>query len=414
MIHGPQPIVTNGLVLALDAANLRSYVTGSTISNLNLYSQNSLNDLIFDGGDTATTGSLAPDSTNTAVLLKENTSLAQHRFYAGTSTTLSSNTLYTYSIYAKSAGRTKGLWYAEWANGRIGINYDLGTGTISNYQTGTNTLYTSSISSSGNGWYRMSFTSQSPASLAGALYVFRMADDTNAFTYTGNGLSGSYFWGIQIEQNSYMTPYLATSGSIGYRDTLFDLSGNNNRGILINGPTYSSTNNGNIVFNGSNQFASVPYSSNFNATTNGITLNTWVYNNNPSGGWRAVITRNRPFANNSVYGIWRNTTDGWHFRLGDGTAGSIINISNAAIRSWTNLTLTYDKTTLTAYINGLNVGTSTPSGHTNNTGNLIIGDAEVNEFFSGSISTVQIYNRALSSTEVLQNYNAQKSRFNLI
>ena len=59
------------------------------------------------------------------------------------------------------------------------------------------------------------------------------------------------------------------------------------------------------------------------------------------------------------------------------------------------------------------MGTGIPSSHTNNTGNLIIGDAEVNEFFSGSISTVQIYNRALSASEVLQNYNAQKSRYNL-
>jgi len=410
---GGSNIATDGLVLALDAANLRSYVTGSTISNLNLYSENSENNLSFDGILTVTTGALAPDNTNTAVLLVENTALNQHRFYTVTPITLSNSTLYTYSIHVKSAGRTKGLWYAEWPNGRIGVNYDLGAGTISNYQTGTNTLHTSSITNSGNGWYRISFTSQDPALSTGNLYVFRMADDSNAFTYTGNGTSGSYFWGVQVEQNSYMTPYLATSGSIGYRDTLFDLSGNNNRGILINGPTYSSTNNGNIVFNGSNQFASVPYSSNFNATTNGITLNTWVYNNNPSGGWRAVITRNRPAGNNSIYGIWRSSSDGWHFRLGDGTAGSIINISNAAVRIWTNLTLTYDKTTLTAYINGSNVGTGIPSGHTNNTGNLIIGDAEVNEFFSGSISTVQIHNRALSASEVLQNYNAQKSRYNL-
>jgi len=191
-----------------------------------------------------------------------------------------------------------------------------------------------------------------------------------------------------------------------------DLSGNNNSGSIINGPSLNSDSYGSFNFNGINSYISVPYSSNFNAATNGITLNTWVYNTNPSGVWKAVITRNRPAANNSVYGIWRSSSDGWHFRLGDGLAGSFINISNAAVASWTNLTLTYDKTTLTAYINGLSVGTGTPSGHTNNTGNLIIGDAEVNEFFSGSISTVQIYNRALSATEIQFNYNQYKTRFN--
>ena len=66
---GGSNIVTDGLVLALDAANPRSYVTGSTISNLNLYSQNSLNSYNFGGMISATTGALAPDGSNIAALM---------------------------------------------------------------------------------------------------------------------------------------------------------------------------------------------------------------------------------------------------------------------------------------------------------------------------------------------------------
>ena len=418
---GGSNIATDGLVLALDAANPRSYVTGSTISNLNLYSQNSLNDLIFDGGDTATTGSLAPDSTNTAVLLKENTSLAQHRFYAGTSTTLSSNTLYTYSIYAKSAGRTKGLWYAEWANGRIGINYDLGTGTISNYQTGTNTLYTSSISSSGNGWYRMSFTSQSPASLAGALYVYRMADDTNTFTYTGNGTSGSYFWGIQIEQNSYMTPYLATSGSIGYRDTLFDLSGNNNSGILINGPTFSSANNGGIVFNGSTQYVDCGLST-FQPTA--LTLSTWVSRSSLNDG--TIIGRgniNSPTELGISFGYNPSFGPGGIYPADYYITGRITASTNqllypyptSSLNTFHNIVYTVvNNTSAALYYDGNLVASTNTIGSIGTNGtNFLLGKLNNYGPLGGKISNALIYNRALTASEVLQNYNAQKSRYNL-
>jgi hypothetical protein len=191
-----------------------------------------------------------------------------------------------------------------------------------------------------------------------------------------------------------------------------DLSGNNNSGSIINGPSLNNNSYGSFNFNGINSYISVPYSSNFNAATNGITLNTWVYNTNPSGVWKAVITRNRNGNLGAVYGIWRGASNQWHFRLGGGSSDSTIDISNAVTGSWTNLSLTYDKTTLTAYINGSSVGTNTPIGYINDTQNLLIGDSGANEFFSGSISTVQIYNRALSATEIQFNYNQYKTRFN--
>jgi hypothetical protein len=68
------------------------------------------------------------------------------------------------------------------------------------------------------------------------------------------------------------------------------------------------------------------------------------------------------------------------------------------------------------YKNGYQVGTSftTATPPASSTFNGVIGD-EQSDFatpFKGNISSVQIYNRALSAIEILQNYNATKSRFN--
>jgi hypothetical protein len=67
------------------------------------------------------------------------------------------------------------------------------------------------------------------------------------------------------------------------------------------------------------------------------------------------------------------------------------------------------------YLNGSSNGIGTISiATTNGADNLIIGNRTDNfTDFKGNISIVQMHNRALSAQEILQNYNALKSRFNL-
>jgi Concanavalin A-like lectin/glucanases superfamily len=425
MYTGPN-IVTDGLVLALDAANDKSYVSGSTISNLNLYSQNSLNSYYFTSIVSATTGALAPDGSNTAVLMVEDSTLGIHRWYAFPATNLLSNTLYTFSAYVKSAGRAKGLWFNEWPSGRIGVNYDLGAGTVSPYLTGANTLYTSSITNAGNGWFRLSYTGQDQASLAGAIYDLRLADDSNAFTYTGNGLSGSYFWGVQLEQSSCMTPYLATSGSIGYRDTLFDLSGNNNNGVLVNTPVYNTKNNGNIVFNGSNQLAISSVGTALDiGTTTSITLSCWIKYTSSATNYTGLVAKGFAGSPNAGFQMLLYTNKlSCEVAAGSGVfvgpLAGLLGTTTLNTGQWFNTVLTINRSTNTvsAYVNGvLESAQTTASVGTSNlttVSNLLIGvERNSSLFFNGSIANVQIYNRALSSIEILQNYNGQKSRFGL-
>ena len=81
--------------------------------------------------------------------------------------------------------------------------------------------------------------------------------------------------------------------------------------------------------------------------------------------------------------------------------------------NWNHALMTYDGTTNKSYLNGLLIGTDNHS-YLPSTANMAIGKYTfTTNFFKGNIGPVHIYNRALSSTEILHNYNALKGRFGL-
>ena len=76
--------------------------------------------------------------------------------------------------------------------------------------------------------------------------------------------------------------------------------------------------------------------------------------------------------------------------------------------------MTYDAGVAKVYVNGILESTNTRADVSQTPGNLFVGSSGgSSEFFAGSLATLKLYNRALSSTEILQNYNAQKTRFGL-
>jgi len=93
-----------------------------------------------------------------------------------------------------------------------------------------------------------------------------------------------------------------------------------------------------------------------------------------------------------------------------------VTIASSANGNWHNTGLTYDGNNLKGYYDTSNVANNTRGSVVNTqAGDLNIGtrDDAYAQHFVGDISTITIYNRVLSATEILQNYNAQKSRFNL-
>ena len=220
-------------------------------------------------------------------------------------------------------------------------------------------------------------------------------------------------------QNGWRGPDIVSDGLVLYLDagspnsyrtdfgtTWKDMSGNVNNGTLTNGPTYSSANGGTISFDGVNDYSS------FSTTSLVVnTVNIWIYIKSTADS--GVI-----YSGGDAYnsGAWEWSifilTNSIFFR-GNAGGGASINypVSNY-INQWKNFTLIRDlNTRCYLYENGVYKNDSGDSS-TTNTNQLRLCKAATN-YANADISNIQIYNRALSSTEVLQNYNAQKSRFGL-
>ena len=205
-----------------------------------------------------------------------------------------------------------------------------------------------------------------------------------------------------------------TSGSTTWRD----LTSSNLSGSLINGPTFNSGNAGSIVFDGVNDYVDCGNPILLNISSS-LTLESWVYPTaftNPNG---VVGILSRWGVGSRSYKIAILTASKQFYIDVSGT-GNNDNyfLSNIILNTntWYHVVGTYNGSSLSTYING-NITTGTligtvPSSLYTGSSQIRVGDDGGN-YFLGNIAASRIYNRALSSSEVLQNYNAQKTRFGL-
>jgi hypothetical protein len=214
--------------------------------------------------------------------------------------------------------------------------------------------------------------------------------------------------GLIFNLDAGFTPSYSRSGT-----TCYDISGNGNNGLLTNGPTFSTDNGGTFVFDGTDDYINCGNNSILNLTTN-FTLSCWFNANTvqPSVdcGILGKITVNDGYQG---YLIWYQPNQNTVHLYINGGVRSTTNISK---NTWYNISGTYNGTTSKLYLNGELKSTDnvTVSANASNS-NFWIGqyDFSGSRDFAGKIPIVQIYNRALSASEVLQNYNAQKGRFGL-
>ena len=204
-------------------ASTATYYDGKTVAkaeeNLLIRSQEFNNAVWANTATTVTPDSaVAPDGSATADSVIENSSTAQH--YLFQSFNLSANTTYSYNVYAKDNGRgflqltlfgtTNNYAYAE---------FDLVQGIVSRSGTlGTNySVNSTEIQSAGNGWYRCIVIATIGSTTSTTRQRICLSDgvsvpDANAnIVYTGDGTSGIYIWGAQLEQRSQVTAYTATT-----------------------------------------------------------------------------------------------------------------------------------------------------------------------------------------------------------
>ena len=381
LVHGNKQIVISGLGPYLDAGNPRSYNINDTRENLVAYSTYNvatwLN--IFPAGATVTTGIDAPDGSNNAVR------------FSGTNTT---NALLRVGFPIISPNGTDAYtvsFYVRKISGSGNAFADL--------QDSFSTNYSSQLIT--NQWVRVVITA-TPTS------VFNFVDLFNNLT-TNYVLD---FWGVQLEKKSTVGVYVETNGAIS-KNIWYDLSVNKRNGTLVSGPTYSSSNGGFFSFDGTDDHVVFPSGS--SSVTN-ITMMGFV---NVTLNTKGVFFLNGRSANGYSIGIGSGTYD---------TNGNDVIILFSGV-SW--ITSTTDYTAGWQMVTMILDGSGVPSAYINATpvtgltgGSLPIPPSPSNiyiglEYESSarrppcSVSNCLFYNRALTATEVAQNYNALKGRYGL-
>lgn len=189
--------------------------------------------------------------------------------------------------------------------------------------------------------------------------------------------------------------------------TWTDLSGNGNNATLINGVDYINDNNGVLVFDGGNDYATVPGSTDWAFGQNG-TIEQWVYITGSNGNNRFWSTTNNSssldaYLNRSGYSI------GFH-------GSRAFTTTSIGVNSWTHFLVTYTAGEIRVYFNGVEqplTGTTTGYNITN-AGTLFIArfTSAPYELFA-RMGSMKIYNKSLSAAEIQQNFNALRGRYGI-
>jgi hypothetical protein len=209
------------------------------------------------------------------------------------------------------------------------------------------------------------------------------------------------------DRNSYV------SGSATWRD----LSGNNNSGSLVNGPTFNNNNGGGIVFSSANgQYINLGPILNY--TSGNFTFSYWVNFNTlttNSGGQGPIVLYKGNFNSNGYYDqIGAN--GGIAFVTNQSGAVQVSSTDGIITTgSWHNIAYARNGASVRIYVNGID-RTTTAATHINpasSGNNFTLATYNTSIYGNFNLSNFLNYNRALSALEILQNYNAQRSRFNL-
>ena len=214
-----------------------------------------------------------------------------------------------------------------------------------------------------------------------------------------------------------------------------DITGNGNNGTLTNGPTFNSSNSGNITFDGSNDF--VAFSGNsYNIGVN-FTIQTWVkiavFGGGPNFQRASIVTNGYPYQTNQ--GFWMSCSsqggpevnyvatpglENFFFTIGSDnfTVAPQPGSLSAFVNKWVNLAVTVNGTNpMKCYINGIQpssyaVQSNGPSSITYGNYPFSLGNRNNSvEYLNGSIANFLMYNLPLSDSQVLQNFNSSRARF---
>jgi hypothetical protein len=390
--HSPS-IVTNGLVLCLDAANRKGY---DKFENLMTSSQLG-NTILNDGGAvtlTTDTTIASPFGGSDGVLKCVHTTNTPGYFRRGQNMSLTAGVTYTFSFYFKN-GTVSNPY------GQIPINFGI---TISTYTPTFQTIETALNTNIdvGNGWYRQVVTFTPSYTQTYQVNFNQANNQTLVGTY--------YLYGFQLEIGSSVTDYYATTSTAKNRGTILsDLSGRGNTGTLTNGVGYGNSNSGSFVFDGVNDCVVVNNNASILSSTS-YTKIAWFYPTS-FATLNNIISGVNGLSEHAFWLAGGNTLNAGH----NGSWSTVVSSTTLSLNTWYCGAVTFSTTTgWVLYLNGVQEATNLSTTTFSGTGAILIGAFATGDFvFTGRIANTKIYNRVLSAAEVRQNFNALRGRFGI-
>ena len=193
--------------------------------------------------------------------------------------------------------------------------------------------------------------------------------------------------------------------------TWVDTVGGNN-GTLTNGPVFNSGNGGYITFDGANDYVDF---GDIHSALNNLSIFSWV---------RPIALTEEPIlikgmgaVGNREFGLYILSSK-VYAAVGDESQQDIDNVSGSTVLSnsvWYNLGMVWNGNTLKVYVNSFedgSVSTSVTSGEIEDRSSpLIVGRDASPDYANFRLSTVKLYNRALTADEIRRNYLSTKERY---
>lgn len=207
--------------------------------------------------------------------------------------------------------------------------------------------------------------------------------------------------------------YSYVSGSTSWND----ISRGGNNGTLTNGPTFNSANGGSIVFDGIDDYVIIPT---FTIPTGSFSCESFFQWSNLGTDRGTIFSLNYNYPTTGYLIRQRDDSSGKFVIWSDyGSESGIFSTRALTINTWNHVVVVQLNNSCSIYINGmLDSSQSLPNPALSQSYPILIGVRATSGFSAGAyltgrIGINKIYNRALSATEVLQNYNATKTRFGL-
>ena len=218
---------------------------------------------------------------------------------------------------------------------------------------------------------------------------------------------------------SNYNPSIVTSGLRVYLDAAnvksypgsgtswLDLTGNSYTGTLTNGPAYSSSNGGAIVFDGTDDIVTTSL-----AATLSFTWSVWFKTNVLASGYRNIISVPTGAYMLMLLDISTNNMGFWS---SDGMNGGSLGVDSLSTNTWYNAVLVREGDGISggykAYLNSVFKGSANTSTWTIANTISLGGRTDASQYLNGNIAQVAIYNTALNQDQINQNFYAYRGRF---